>query len=321
MIRVLNENTNPYFNLAAEEYLLKSCQDEVFMLWRCSPTVVVGKHQNTLAEINSYFVREKNIGVARRLTGGGAVYHDGGNINFTFIVNGEKGKLVDFGRFLSPVISMIGTLGLTALPGPKNEILLGDKKISGNAEHIFKTRILHHGTLLFNTDLNKLRGSLNVMPGKYFDKSVQSNRSSVTNISAHLKKKMSPEDFIEYLYKAFSEIFPQAMNYVFTNDDINAIQKLAVEKYQTWEWIYGYSPKYSFVNSFSLEDKPVKVNLEVEQGMIKTAKFDGSLFTLQQNEAISELFIGKRHEWAAFRMAIEQNFNIPFLNQFLEGLF
>ncbi|MFO7659071.1 MAG: lipoate--protein ligase [Bacteroidales bacterium] len=325
MVYIYNENTDPYFNLAVEEYLLKYYHDEVFMLWRCLPAVVVGKHQNALAETNRQFIREKNIVVARRLTGGGAVYHDEGNINFTFIVNGEKGKLVDFNRFLSPVVSMLGTLGLNAVQGPKNELLLGEKKISGNAEHIYKTKILHHGTLLFNADLNHLREALNVMPGKYFDKSVQSNRTSVTNISAHLKNKMSPEKFITSIYNAFLGVFPEAGNYEFTKDDVIAIKKLADEKYRTWEWIYGYSPKYSFINSFFIEDKPVSAELMVEQGIITAAKFEGNLLTLQQSGALAALITGNKHDEVELRKCIDQNFshifNISIINQLLEGLF
>ena len=163
---LISTNRDIYFNLALEEYLLMHEVDDYFVLWQSEPAVVVGKHQNTLAEINYRFVSEKNIRVARRLSGGGTVYHDQGNLNFTYIANGEPGKLVDFKRFIEPVIHFLGTLGIDAQQGLKNEILVRGKKISGNAEHVYKNRVLHHGTLLFHSDLHLLRECLRVIPGR-----------------------------------------------------------------------------------------------------------------------------------------------------------
>ncbi len=156
MLCIQSPSRDPYFNLAAEEYLLKQSTDDVFMLWQSSPVVVSGKHQNVYAEMNYRYIREKGILVARRLTGGGTVYHDPGNINFSFIRQGEAGKMVDFTGFIEPVIRFVNSLGVHASQGPKHEIMVNGKKISGNAEHVFKNRVLHHGTLLFDAALDEL---------------------------------------------------------------------------------------------------------------------------------------------------------------------
>ncbi|MBN2814917.1 MAG: lipoate--protein ligase family protein, partial [Bacteroidales bacterium] len=183
MLFLTSEITDPYYNLATEEYLLRQLHDDVFMLWISRPVIVVGKHQNALAEINYRFVSDNHIDVARRLTGGGAVFHDEGNVNFAFIRAGEPGRLVDFNAFIEPVTAFLQTLGVEALRGPKNEILVNGLKISGNAEHVYKNRVLHHGTLLYQSNLDRLRQSLKPSGGRYIDKAVQSNRSSVTNLT------------------------------------------------------------------------------------------------------------------------------------------
>ena len=176
MLCIFSENRDPYFNLAAEEYLLRNTGDEIFMLWQSTPAVVVGKHQNALAEINYRYTTGKGIAVARRLSGGGTVYHDNGNINFTFIRQGEPGKLVDFSGFIEPVIRFMKITGVDAEKGSKHEILTQGKKISGNAGHVYKNRVLHHGTLLFNADMEILHESIRHAGGIYTDKAVQSNQ-------------------------------------------------------------------------------------------------------------------------------------------------
>src|SRR4030042_3173441 len=157
---IYSRNNDPYYNLATEEYFLRQGEDDIFMLSRSNPSVIVGKHQNTLAEINYKFAIKNNIQVARRLTGGGTVYQDMGNVNFSFIRQGEPGKLVNFGNFIAPIVSFLQAIGIEAYQGIKNEIMAYGRKISGNAEHVYKNRVLHHGTLLFNTNLNSLSESL-----------------------------------------------------------------------------------------------------------------------------------------------------------------
>lgn len=304
MICILNDNIDPYFNLAAEEYLMKNTIEEVFMLWRCHSTVVIGKHQNTLAEINYPYVKKNDIKVARRLSGGGTVFHDKGNVNFTFIRNGEKGKLVDYTRHVTPVIDMLKKTGINAKPGKKNEILLEGKKISGNAEHIYKSRILHHGTLLFNSELDMLNRAIQATPGKYHDKAVQSVRSEVTNMIDYLLEKITVEKFMIRLYDTFVSNTSDACPYHFSRTDLMNVYQLAEQKYNTWEWIYGYSPRYSFENRIILEGRSINVMLDVENGIIKSAAVTGDFFTASQKDRLADALIQLRHDELQIRKAI-----------------
>ena len=187
MLLINNSSTDPYFNIALEEYLLKHTSEDIFMLYTDSPSVIVGKHQNTLAEVNIRYAIEHNIHVVRRISGGGTVYHDPGNLNFCFIVNGKEGHLVDFKKFTNPIIEVFNKLGLQVNLEGKNDLRIDGLKISGNAEHVFKNRVLHHGTLLVSTDLQHLSFILKVEVGKYTDNAVKSIRSKVSNINSFLK--------------------------------------------------------------------------------------------------------------------------------------
>jgi lipoate---protein ligase len=268
MLCIDSKNFDPFFNLATEEYLLKSRNEDIFMLWVSSPAVIVGKHQNTLGEINYPFVKKEGIAVARRLSGGGAVYHDKGNLNFTWVLNGEKGKLVDFKKFINPVISYLNGLGIKAYFGGRNDIHVNNKKISGNAEHVYKNRTLHHGTLLFNTDLDKLRASLKLETGKYVDKAVKSMPHPVTNLNSEAPGQVGFEDFrmglLDYIFKNFDG----CSMYNLENPEIKQIKRLCNEKFTTWEWIYGYSPKYKFTKWLHINGKDCCVGFEVEKGRI-----------------------------------------------------
>ena len=292
---IYQTSTDPYFNLAAEEYFLKNFQDDFFMLWRSRPTVVVGKHQNALAEINHDFVRAHQIPVARRLSGGGTVFHDLGNLNFTFIRNVEKIQEVNFKVFTFPIVEALKTLGVEAYTTGRNDLLIDGKKISGNAEHVHKNRVLHHGTLLYNSQLDALKGALKVDLSKFEDKSVQSNRSEVTNIADYLPKPMRVEDFGNQLFSEISKQISGSQIYIPTEADLAAIQKLSDEKYRTWEWIFGYSPRYRFKNQFLFSKGEISISLLVEKGLLVDVSVSGAILPeLSQN--IAKVLLGCRHE-------------------------
>ncbi|PKP36179.1 MAG: lipoate--protein ligase, partial [Bacteroidetes bacterium HGW-Bacteroidetes-15] len=178
MLCIYHRNSNPYFNIASEEHLLKRFTDDIFMLYINSPSVIVGKHQNTMAEVDYHFALENDIKIVRRLSGGGAVYHDHGNLNFCFIRNGKEGALVDFKGFTKPIIEILGKLGVEAKFEGHNSLTINGLKFSGNAEHIFKQRVMHHGTLLFSSDLQALANVLYVSIDKYSDRAVKSVRAN-----------------------------------------------------------------------------------------------------------------------------------------------
>lgn len=240
---IINNNTDPYFNIASEEYFLKNFSWDCFLLYRNSPCVIIGKHQNTFSEINYEFVRENNIKVVRRLSGGGAVYHDLGNLNFTFIMNGKYGELVDFKKYTRPIIEVLKSLSVVAKFEGHNSLTVNGRKISGNAEHISKTRVLHHGTLLFSSNIEVLTSTLKIDPSKYDDKAVKSVRSQVTNISDHLKTDLNIIEFRDKILDYILSNFPGASLYELTEQDKEKIRELVEEKYSDWNWNFGFLSK------------------------------------------------------------------------------
>lgn len=293
MVIIHRPQTKPYFNIAAEEYLLKNINEDCFMLWQNEPSIIVGKHQNTLAEINYSFVKENNIPVVRRISGGGTVFHDLGNLNFTFISSGEKEKLVNFRKFTQPIIEVLNQMGVPAKFEGKNDLRVNGLKISGNAEHVFKNKVLHHGTLLFSADLDYLKQAIKSVPEKFQDKAVQSVRSKVANISSFLKKKISLEDFKEMIIDHISKTHSDTEVYSFSEDDLEGINSLVHEKYSTWKWNFGYSPAYVFETKLYLYKQILPVGIVVKNGLIQNIE-------IQERETVKidflkDMVIGKQH--------------------------
>lgn len=305
MLLVLSKSFNPFHNLATEEFFLKQKKEDIIMLWRSAPSVIIGKHQNANAEINHQYVENNNLTIARRLSGGGTVVHDLQNLNFTYLANAEEGKLIDFKRFLQPIIKYLKTLGIEAHIGKTNDLRIGELKISGNAEHVYRKRVLHHGTLLFNSDLKQLGKALNVQPGRYIDKAVQSNRSTVTNISSHLKTLITIDEFTNGLLSFFKSGF-NASTYSLSANDHEIIQTLITDKYMRQDWIWGYSPKYSFVNTFTFNKQEWKVAIKTEKGKIVSFELSNTNGeTINTHDAIDQY-----HNISTIRRIIEKNTEI-----------
>ncbi|AIS51450.1 lipoate-protein ligase LplJ [Thermoanaerobacter kivui] len=304
MLYIYNKNTNPYFNLAAEEYILKEFKDECFMLWRNGPSIIVGKNQNTLAEINLDYVREHKIPIVRRLSGGGAVFHDLGNLNFTFIVNDDVSSFSDFRRFTQPIIDVLRKLSVNAEFSGRNDLTIDGKKFSGNAQYYYKNRILHHGTLLFSSSITDLSAALKVRPIKFEDKGVKSVSKRVTNISEHLKEPITIEQFIDLIMNHIREQSGGNELYEFTQEDVEKIEKLVREKYSTWEWNFGTSPDYSFKNEKKFAGGTVEVNLNVEKGIIKDIKIYGDFFGKYDVSELENLLKGVKHSEEEIRKVL-----------------
>ncbi len=305
MLCIYNHSNDPYFNMATEEHFFKNYTEDIFMLWKNSPAVIVGKHQNTLAEINLDYIKENNIPVVRRLSGGGAVFHDLGNLNFTFIQSGDSEKLVDFRKYTQPILDVLTSLGIDARFEGRNDLTIDGKKFSGNAEHVIKNRVLHHGTLLFSSEMKDLTKSLKVNPLKFQDKAVKSVRSRVTNISDHLPSPISLDEFTNKVMKHIQNMYADSKIYNISDDDKKSIEDLAKSKYSTWEWNFGYTAKYNFSQGFKTSGGNVEVHLNVDKGIIKEAKIYGDFFNKKDITELESALLNVNHEEIAIREALK----------------
>jgi lipoate-protein ligase A len=306
MLCINDHHTDPYFNLAAEEYVLKNFTDNCFMLWRNAPSVIVGRHQNSLAEIDADYVKRNNIKVVRRLSGGGAVFHDLGNLNFTFIENTRGDKVVDFKKYTQPIIAVLQSLDVDARFEGRNDLVIDGKKFSGNAEHVFRNRVLHHGTLLFASELADISGALNVHPAKFTDKAVKSVRSRVTNISSHLKQPLDLEEFRNMTLRHTMNSYPDCRPYAYTGDDLEAIGKLRDEKYSTWNWNFGQLQGYNMVNEVKTGGGRMEVHLDVQNGVIGHVRIFGDFFNIGDMAELEQLLAGTLHDETNIRMKLAQ---------------
>lgn len=304
MLLIYNEKTNPYFNLAMEEYLLKNFDEDMFILWRNEPSIIVGKNQNTLSEINLEYIKEHSIPVVRRQSGGGAVFHDLGNINFTFIACNNN-SFSDFRRFTQPIIDLLNTLDINAEFSGRNDLLIDGKKFSGNAQYNYKNKVMHHGTLLFSSEITNLSNALKVKPIKFEGKGVKSVKSRVTNINDHLKQPMDILEFKDSIMEYLSKTDTSNTYYSLSEKDIDGINRLSEEKYKTWEWNFGNSPEYALSSELKYTGGNVEFNINVEKGIIKKIKFFGDFFGKCDVSYVEDALIGVKHEEISLRKVLD----------------
>lgn len=300
---IYNTHTDPAFNLATEEWLLRHTESDIFMLWRNASAVIVGRNQNTSAEINEDFARQRGIKVIRRLTGGGAVFHDLGNVNFTFIQLGKRTGL-DFQRFTLPILEALRALGVDCQFEGRNDLVIDGQKFSGNAQLLEKDRVLHHGTLLFSAEMADLSGVLKINQAKYADKAVKSVQKRVTNISSHLKNPLSVEDFILHVMEHVAAGTPGVRQNLSPEEEAG-IAGLVNAKYGTWEWNFGSSPAYTFTRSTRTPGGVVEVHLDVRQGAISAARIFGDFFGVRPIAELENLLPGCPHERNALKTRLK----------------
>ena len=301
------DTQDPYFNLAAEEYLLKETEEDIFMLWQNADSVIVGRYQNTLAEVDMAFIEAQGIKVARRITGGGAVFHDLGNLNFTFIRNiAPNEKKIDFHQYLAPIVEALHALGVPAEFSGRNDLTIEGRKISGNAMTFHNNRVLEHGTLLFSTIPDHLAKALKVDPAKFSDKAVQSVRSRVTNISEHLAVPMSVIEFKDHLFQHILRAEGQTSIGLLSDQEIAVIELQAKNKNATWEWNYGHSPQYSYHQKTRTAGGIIEVMMDVKEGIIQDVRFFGDFFSTRDPQQLAAHLIGQRHHKEVLSGVIQQ---------------
>ncbi|MDL2262040.1 lipoate--protein ligase [Bacteroidales bacterium OttesenSCG-928-I21] len=294
------------FSFALEEYIMSSdsFDDEYFLFWRTHPTLMIGRFQNTLQEINRKFVEENRIDVVRRNSGGGTIYTDENCWQFSFITWKKSGKMKDFRDFTRPVINALKTLGIDAKFSGRNDLMIGDKKFSGNAQFGMKDRFLHHGAMLFDTNLDNLVKSLNVKDEKFISKGIKSVRERVTNIKPFLNNpNISSLEFKNKMIELLRENID--IKYL-SSKDIEKIEKIEKEKFLTWDWNYGNSPEFNVSNSKKLDGGKVETQLNVKNGIITDCSIFGDFFFSGDISTIQNLLIGNKYDKASIKEKLLQ---------------
>ncbi len=296
-------STNPAWNLAFEEYVLRNkSQGDWLLLWQNRNAVILGRNQNALEEINREFVEAHGISVIRRNTGGGAVYHDLGNLNYSFITDYVEGDTAAGNRFSAIVVNALQKLGLDASCSGRNDILVSGQKVSGTAQHRVGSRILHHGTLLFDSDPDMIAGSLNPDPTKFQSKSVKSVRSRVGNIHTSLPHDMDVQTFWDYLKSALAADGIQSIS--LSGTELADIETLQRGKYDTWQWNYGSSPKFDTQIRRRFPGGLVEIHLSVRHGVIDALQIYGDFLALRPMDSLIAALTGCPYRRDALETAL-----------------
>ncbi|MTI58033.1 lipoate--protein ligase [Geosporobacter ferrireducens] len=308
MLYIENKSSKPHFNLALEEYVIRHLDlgQNVFMLWQNEPSVIVGRNQNTIEEINAKYIKENHINVVRRLSGGGAVYHDSGNLNFTFIMQDQKDEVSNFRKFTEPVIKVLNSLGIPAEFSGRNDITIEGKKFSGNAQYACNNRLLHHGTILFNSDLSVVQNALNVRIDKIESKGIKSVRSRVTNIAPYLKEPLSIDAFKDILIQSILNTKDiSTMTYRLTEQDLQKITEIMEKRYLTWDWNYGESPAFDMQKTRKYEGGILDLRLQADNGKIVGCKIYGDFFGKYEVSELEQALIHVQYAEEAVRSILE----------------
>jgi len=277
----------------------------MFMLWRNAPSVIVGRHQNTAAEIDQGFVRERGIAVIRRISGGGAVFHDLGNVNFSFVRLGHSEGGLNFARFTAPVLEALHAMGVEGGFEGRNDLVAGGKKFSGNAQHIEHDRVLHHGTLLFDARLEDMAGALCPDPLKFLDKAVKSVPARVGRLKEYLPH-LDAEAFMGLLFAHMLRTLPGTRRDLSDTEE-KAVTELARTRYESWEWNFGVSPPYAFARRTRIPAGTFDIRLDVHKGIIRAASIRGDFFALRPVEELEALLHGCPHESAALAVRLKSS--------------
>ncbi|MGO1060582.1 lipoate--protein ligase [Planococcus sp. FY231025] len=308
-----NGITDPRINLAIEEYLLKNMdveKDPFLLFYINEPSIIIGKNQNTAEEINTDYVDSNGIHVVRRLSGGGAVYHDHGNLNYSFITVDDGNSFRNFRKFTEPVVEALQSLGVNAELSGRNDLMAEGRKISGNAQFSTRGRMYSHGTLMFDTEVDAVVSALKVSKEKIESKGIKSIRSRVANISEFLENPMSVTEFRSAILHSIFAGEENVRYYELTEQDWAGVHEISKERYGNWDWNYGKSPKFNVKHSHRFPVGGIDVRLQVENGTVQDASIYGDFFGVGDVSEIEEAITGVKYERVALDEAIS-GFDIP----------
>lgn len=294
--------TDPRINLAIEEYVLKNMdieKDDFLLFYINQPSIIIGKNQNTIEEINTDYVEENGIIVVRRLSGGGAVYHDLNNLNFSFLTKDDGNSFSNYKKFTQPVVDALAKLGVNSELSGRNDILAEGKKVSGNAQYSTRGRMFSHGTLMFDLDIDAVVNSLKVKQDKIESKGIKSVRSRVANIIDFLPEKITVEQFRMEILKSIFGGEENIQYYELTEEDWDNIHEISKNRYQLWEWNYGKSPRFNIQKTKRFPSGSLDIRLEVNKGVIEEAKIFGDFFGVGDVDEVGELLVGTKYDRTA----------------------
>lgn len=300
--------TDPRINLAIEEYLLKNMdieKDDFLLFYINQPSIIIGKNQNTIEEINTDYVEENDVIVVRRLSGGGAVYHDLGNLNFSFLTKDDGNSFHNYKKFTQPVVDALSKLGVNAELSGRNDILAEGRKVSGNAQFATKGRMFSHGTLMFNLNIDAVVNSLKVKQDKIESKGIKSVRSRVANISDFLQEPMTIEQFRMEILKSIFGGEDKIQYYELSDEDWEKIHQISEERYQKWEWNYGKSPRFNIQKQHRFPSGGIDIRLEVNKGVIEDVTIFGDFFGIGDVKEIEEILVGTKYDRKAIGDKLE----------------
>lgn len=296
---IVNTSNDPAYNVALEAYAFQKLTDidEIFILWINEPAIIIGRHQNTIQEINKEFIDKNGIHVVRRLSGGGAVYHDLNNLNYTIISNNTQEGAFNFQTFSKPVIDTLAKLGVKAEFTGRNDLEINGQKFAGNAQAYYKGRMMHHGCLLFDVDMSVLGQALKVSKDKIESKGIKSVRARVTNIVDHLSDKITVQEFSDAILAQMKEEYPEMDEYVLSDAELSEIQAMRDNQFATWDWTYGKAPEYTIERGVRYPAGKITTYANVENSTIKSVKIFGDFFGVKPVDDIEKMLEGVRYDY------------------------
>ncbi|MCC9864935.1 lipoate--protein ligase, partial [Streptococcus agalactiae] len=296
---IVYTSNDPAYNVALEAYAFQKLTDidEIFILWINEPAIIIGRHQNTIQEINKEFIDKNGIHVVRRLSGGGAVYHDLNNLNYTIISNNTQEGAFDFQTFSKPVIDTLAKLGVKAEFTGRNDLEINGQKFAGNAQAYYKGRMMHHGCLLFDVDMSVLGQALKVSKDKIESKGIKSVRARVTNIVDHLSDKITVQEFSDAILAQMKEEYPEMDEYVLSDAELSEIQAMRDNQFATWDWTYGKAPEYTIERGVRYPAGKITTYANVENSTIKSVKIFGDFFGVKPVDDIEKMLEGVRYDY------------------------